>query len=255
MQNHLLLILACLIVFLFWVYLNRVIIPRVKGEIGEFWIAKRLNRLSSNDYIVLNDVLLKIGKASTQIDHIVIAKSGLFILETKNYKGWIHGHENSTYWKQTIFKKQFKFQNPIIQNRSHVYYLKQVLRDFPQIDYFPIVVFSERAVLKNVTTWTPVIYSRDLILTIKNLNSEHNLTYEQMSKISVRLNGLRMHGGRDRKEHIRRIRNKNRIETKNSDSRICPRCGSQLRLRKGRLGEFFGCASYPACTYTENIRF
>ncbi|WP_439475786.1 NERD domain-containing protein [Algoriphagus formosus] len=255
MLNHLLLILACIIVFVFWVYLSRVFIPRVKGDLGEFWIAKRLNRLNKKDYIVLNDVLLRMGKASTQIDHIVIAKSGLFVLETKNYKGWIHGHENSTYWKQTIFKKQFKFQNPIIQNKSHVYYLKQALRDIPRIDYYPVVVFSERAVLKNVTTWSPVIYSSELIQTIKNMNSEPKLTDEQMRKISVRLNGLRMQGGRDRKEHIRRIRNKNRIETKNSDSRICPRCGSQLRIRKGRLGEFFGCSSYPACTYTENIRF
>ncbi|MBD5523799.1 MAG: DNA polymerase III subunit epsilon [Lachnospiraceae bacterium] len=33
----------------------------------------------------------------------------------------------------------------------------------------------------------------------------------------------------------------------------CPKCGNVLRKRKGRYGEFWGCMSYPDCTYTRNI--
>ena len=33
----------------------------------------------------------------------------------------------------------------------------------------------------------------------------------------------------------------------------CPKCGNALRKRKGRYGEFWGCMSYPGCTYTRNI--
>ena len=33
----------------------------------------------------------------------------------------------------------------------------------------------------------------------------------------------------------------------------CPKCGNILRKRKGRYGEFWGCMSYPGCTYTRNI--
>ena len=33
----------------------------------------------------------------------------------------------------------------------------------------------------------------------------------------------------------------------------CPKCGNVLRKRKGRYGEFWGCTSYPSCTYTRNI--
>ncbi len=33
----------------------------------------------------------------------------------------------------------------------------------------------------------------------------------------------------------------------------CPRCGSALKLRNGKFGEFWGCTSYPDCKYTENI--
>ena len=33
----------------------------------------------------------------------------------------------------------------------------------------------------------------------------------------------------------------------------CPKCGNVLRKRKGRYGEFWGCMSYPGCTYTRNV--
>ena len=36
------------------------------------------------------------------------------------------------------------------------------------------------------------------------------------------------------------------------EERICPKCGSELKLRSGRFGEFWGCTGYPACRYTEN---
>ena len=32
----------------------------------------------------------------------------------------------------------------------------------------------------------------------------------------------------------------------------CPRCGSALKLRNGKFGEFWGCTSYPDCKYTQN---
>jgi DNA topoisomerase-1 len=35
--------------------------------------------------------------------------------------------------------------------------------------------------------------------------------------------------------------------------RVCPECGSELLLRKGRFGEFIACSAYPKCKYTEQI--
>ncbi len=34
---------------------------------------------------------------------------------------------------------------------------------------------------------------------------------------------------------------------------ICPKCGKELVLRKGKNGEFMGCSSYPECKFTRNI--
>lgn len=33
----------------------------------------------------------------------------------------------------------------------------------------------------------------------------------------------------------------------------CPKCGSELKKRSGRFGEFWGCVSYPVCRYTKNV--
>ena len=35
--------------------------------------------------------------------------------------------------------------------------------------------------------------------------------------------------------------------------RKCPLCGSVLRSRSGRDGEFIGCTGYPECAYTEKL--
>ena len=40
----------------------------------------------------------------------------------------------------------------------------------------------------------------------------------------------------------------------NISEKTCPKCGSQLKLRNGIYGEFYGCTGFPACRYTENIK-
>lgn len=35
--------------------------------------------------------------------------------------------------------------------------------------------------------------------------------------------------------------------------KICPKCGQVMKKRNGKFGEFWGCAGYPNCRYTQNI--
>ena len=34
------------------------------------------------------------------------------------------------------------------------------------------------------------------------------------------------------------------------EQKICPYCKTDLVLRKGKYGEFYGCSNYPKCKYT-----
>lgn len=44
-----------------------------------------------------------------------------------------------------------------------------------------------------------------------------------------------------------------KMEQNSASLKRCPRCGQFLRKRSGKFGEFWGCAGFPACRYTENV--
>ncbi len=71
------------------------------------------------------------------------------MIETKNYKGWIFGSERQKQWTQKIYKKSFKFQNPIHQNYKHMKVLEQVLSDILDKDNMhSVIVFMPEVVFK-----------------------------------------------------------------------------------------------------------
>ena len=55
-------------------------------------VAVLLSNLDASEYIVINDILIRTNKRSIQIDHIVLSKFGIFIIESKDYKGIIYGN-------------------------------------------------------------------------------------------------------------------------------------------------------------------
>ena len=107
----------------------------LKGVIGEKTVASVLILLNKSKYKVLNNVVLSINGRTSQIDHIVISDFAIFVIETKNYKGWILGGENSEYWTQVLFKRKEKFYNPISQKYSNILALKTCLSEFGNAKY------------------------------------------------------------------------------------------------------------------------
>lgn len=43
------------------------------------------------------------------------------------------------------------------------------------------------------------------------------------------------------------------IRNAEANAKICPKCGSLMKLRNGMYGEFYGCTGYPNCRYTTNV--
>lgn len=54
-----------------------------KGVFGEFLVNQILSRLPESDYTLVKDVTLPTDDGTTQIDHVIVSKFGLFIVETK----------------------------------------------------------------------------------------------------------------------------------------------------------------------------
>lgn len=227
--------------------------PEYIGDRGESRVARQLKRLESEQYKVLNNVLISTASINSQIDHIVVSLYGIFIIETKNYKGWIHGNENSEYWSQTIYNYKSKFRNPIKQNWAHIYALKEVLSDFEHAIYHPIVVFAGNAELKNIYSKIPVVYDYDLIQTILEKCETPNLSVEQINSIANRLKLFESQNRKEIREHKYKAQEYAYDRKKKLAELICPRCGENLVLRQGPFGKFYGCPNYPKCKYTQKM--
>lgn len=221
---------------------------RIKGKKNEGKIARQLNKLQVNEYKVLNKIRIKSPIGSSQIDYIVISIYGIFIIESKKYRGRINGDDNSTYWTYTKLKKKIKFKNPIKNNWKHIDALKDILSDYAQIIYHPIVVFTSSAKINSITSSTPVIYSNQLFLSIMAKRETPNLNIEQVNDITAKLNeGIIS----DKKKILAFKDQKNiRAQKRKDNSLICPRCGSDLIVKEGPYGKIYGCSNYPKCKST-----
>lgn len=224
--------------------------PKRKGAKGEREVARILRRLSKKQYIVLNDIYIRANDRSTQIDHLVISRQGIFVIETKNYAGWIHGHEKSQYWTQTFYQKKIQFRNPIKQNWAYIFILKSALSAFGYVNYHPIIVFAGKAKLKNISSNIPVIYKNRLLKTIKKTDSD-NLSFSQVEEIAAYLNEINITDGKKKKEHNKYVKRNIRQRDEDVNAMVCPNCGGMLQLRNGQYGDFYGCSNYPLCKYSK----
>jgi len=157
----------------------KIFIPRItkkvdrqfSGFVGEKRVASILSGLDPEKYKIINNLTIYIDKGSAQIDHLIISNFGIFIIETKNFEGIILGEETSNYWTQVLYKNRENFYNPIKQNNWHLQALKNILKKYSNILYFPIVVFTNNSDLR-VKTITDVIKIDDLIKTIRQHRTE-----------------------------------------------------------------------------------
>ncbi len=86
--------------------------------------------LSSKEYHKFHSVIVPNRDGTAQIDHLIISRFGIFIVETKNMKGWIFGSPGDPKWTQMINGEKFHFQNPLRQT----YRQKLALSTFLKIE-------------------------------------------------------------------------------------------------------------------------
>lgn len=221
--------------------------PKIKGKIGENKVTFILKGLPSDEYTVINDLMLKTTYGTSQIDHIVVSQYGIFVIETKNYSGWIYGGEHSEEWIKNVYGKKYKFRNPIKQNYAHIKALMEVL-GVTNIDIFiPIITFPRKASIKVKTDYN-IVYYRQLIKCIKSY-SESCLCNEQISEYVNKLNNFVGYSKEIRKEHIEEIMFSVTEREYKENEGICPRCNGMLVKRHGKYGTFYGCSNYPRCRY------
>lgn len=179
----------------------------IKGEIGEVQVNQALSTLNVQDYHLLSNVIIKKSDgSSSQIDHLIVSKYGVFVIETKNYSGVIIGREHDYKW-QHIFNKftKYKFLNPIIQNKGHIEALKQILPGYADNIYHSIIVFTGKANIDNLYTKTPVIPIERLLQTINNA-TYIILNENEVSSIYTILASAKYTNSLSEEEHINYVK-------------------------------------------------
>ena len=110
------------------------------GKSGECITNALLFNLPQRDYHVENDLLLRKADGRTaQIDHVVISRYGVFVLETKICNGEIDGTGKDFKWTMKYGKETHTVQNPVRQNEGHIKVL-QTITGLPESAFFNIVV-------------------------------------------------------------------------------------------------------------------
>ena len=116
---------------------------------GEGYIRKLLTeKFHSPEYHLLNNLTLPIVNGTTQVDHVLVSTSGVFVIETKKYSGWIFANEKSANWTQVIYKNKSSFQNPLRQNYLHQKTIEKMMDFLPREAFHSVVVFVGDAKFK-----------------------------------------------------------------------------------------------------------
>lgn len=96
----------------------------------------------SPSYHLLNNLTIPVENGTTQIDHVLVSRYGVFVIETKHYRGWIFANAKSPFWTQVLFKNKYKFQNPLHQNYKHLRSVQALLEFLPSDCIKTAVVFT-----------------------------------------------------------------------------------------------------------------
>jgi restriction system protein len=226
-----------------------------KGVLGE-WQVNLLIKflLDKNYYLLIKNVTLPTDDGTTQIDHIIVSKYGIFVVETKNMKGWIFGGNNQKQWTQQIFKHKSKFQNPLLQNYKHVRTLESCL-NAKNDSIFSVIIFVGDSTFKTKMPKN-VRFARGGIEYIKS-KTDIVFNVEEVATIILQIESGRLERSfKTNHQHIKHVRE---IIEEKSDIKSCSTCGSEMVLRKVIKGnnagnKFWGCSISPKCKSIINIK-
>jgi hypothetical protein len=114
--------------------------PRFRGDIAETRVRRILAAgLEKNRYTIFNDVTIPSSGGTTHIDHIVVSRFGIFVIESQHARGWVSGAEFQERWKQYHLRRFTRFDNPMHRNALQLQALENLLR-IPASKLHPVVV-------------------------------------------------------------------------------------------------------------------
>jgi hypothetical protein len=179
--------------------------PRMKGWRGEWWVRVYLRRLDAKAYHCLHDLLIPDGAGGlTQIDHVVVSPFGIFVIETKNFSGWIFGSEKEAQWNVNYGRGSKRtIPNPLKQNFGHVCAVESLL-GLPKVQCHNVVFLAGNAEFKKAPV--PGVVQRRLDRHIKEFQTPV-WNGEMTASLAKRLSDASLsHDRQARAAHLAQVR-------------------------------------------------
>ena len=175
---------------------------------GEALVCRELQaNFPGPDYHLLNHITLKLKDGTTQIDHILVSRFGVFVIETKDYKGWIFANAKHATWTQVLYRWKFKFQNPIFQNMRHVLAVQELLDFLPPEAIKSAVVFTGRGEFK--TDMPSGVYTLPGLIDRLRVATEEVMSLNRVQFCVGRLETARLAiSGQTDLEHVKSLQRK-----------------------------------------------
>jgi len=219
-----------------------------KGIIGEATVNFGVKLfLDKEVYHLIKNVTFPTEDGTTQIDHVIVSPYGIFLIETKNMKGWIFGSSHQKTWTQKIYRESFKFQNPIHQNYKHVKTLQSFLK-LNDSQVHSLVVFVGDSTFKTEMPEN-VTYPRGGLQFIKN-KTEVVFSETEVRDIVNKIEAGRLSPSfKTSRAHVKHVKD---IINEKQNANTCPKCGGPMILRETKKGphagkQFYGCSRFPNC--------
>ena len=230
-----------------------------KGDYGEYVLSRKLEYFEDKGQLFRNCYVPLSNGQTTELDIVLIDEKGIFVIESKNYAGWIFGGEDQQKWTQCLRSRRgsqkHSFYNPIRQNKTHINALSRYLQISPDCIY-SIIAFSDKCEFKHLELTSnkhKVIHQSQLGYTIDCLRNQSSIqfTQTQMDYYKQQLSKLKDKRIQEQARHVQFVKN-------HDSGNTCPYCNGKLVLRTVKNGpragsHFYGCENYPRCHYTRNI--
>jgi len=221
------------------------------------WLGRRLVdlaarlQLDEDEYVLLTDVTLPVNGSTLHIDHLIVSRFGLFIVEIHSMQGRIYGGRRRHSWVRMLYPTRETFENPRQIGAEHAQLLAGAL-DLPEEKLHPLVLFVGDNVFKTEMPEN-VVHGSSYIRYIETKQEElldlqemvYILEWIESARVRPTLQ-LKLQAWLDRAAHL--------LEafTARPDVKSCPRCGSPMLLHTSKkfdeMGkQFWGCSTFPAC--------
>jgi len=245
------------------------------GKEGEQMVSDELLKIDKLRIItgLTYEFISAFQNSSHQIDFVLITTKNIYLIEVKSYKTILDYDFAKESWTLEYHRTGYKdrrrngIDNPILQNRNHRLSFLSKTKIIDTNHVLAVSVVISNSDLLNGKKWK-MLSKTDFLVNINHLVEFVKACDERcanligIDNVIQELDDLTPVDWRKHVNYCRCVNEVKKILKKNKNAsfeflqfqeKMCCKCGERMYIRHGKNSIFWGCSTYPQCTFTESI--